>query len=111
MIIARKQLCYRLREADDCGVTEHPLTQMRELGYKIIASVPQSIYDSWWFTVEEFIEPLPPYLTKMSYDFEYWHGNNVKAAPDIKNTIDIKNLRIQLEHDLCKRFHNNSIFS
>ncbi len=71
-----KQLCYNLHEAFDCGVSGHPQIKMKELGYKVIASVPQSIYESWWFTVEDFIEPLPPYLTKMKYDFDYWHEEN-----------------------------------
>lgn len=55
----------------------HPIKQMEALGYKIIASVPQSIADQWWFTVEEIIEPLPPYLERMEYNFEKWHGMTI----------------------------------
>lgn len=64
-----KQLRYNLPDAP----TAHPVKQMNNLGYTIIACVPQPIADQWWFTVEEFIEPLPPYLEKMEYDFEHWH--------------------------------------
>ena len=54
----------------DCGISEHPERQMRKLGYKILDAVPQSIGDQWWFTVEEYNEPLPPYLEKMEYDID-----------------------------------------
>lgn len=71
-----KQLFYSLMTADlECGIHEHPQVQMNKLGYKVIGAVPQSICDGWWFTVEDFIEPLPPYLSKMTYNFDYWHGN------------------------------------
>lgn len=69
-----KQLRYDLRGASEAGVKGHPQKVMKELGYKVIDCVPQSVSDSWWFTVEEFIEPLPCYLTKMEYNFDYWHG-------------------------------------
>lgn len=69
-----KQLNYDMYEAFDMGVNEHPQLQMKKLGYNVIGSVPQSLYDSWWFTVEEFIEPLEPYLTKNEYNYDYWHG-------------------------------------
>lgn len=71
-----KQLDYDLIEAYECGINEHPQRQMTKLGYRVIAAVAQSLYDSWWFTVEDFIEPLPPYLTKIEYDFDYWHGDD-----------------------------------
>ena len=72
-----KQLRYDCIDAYiKCGIYEHPERQMKKLGYKVIASVPQSIADQWWFTVEEIIYPLPMYLTEMSYDFEKWHGVN-----------------------------------
>lgn len=75
-----KQLCYDLYKSYDCGVSEHPQTQMDKLGYKVIGAVAQSLYDCWWFTVEDYIEPLPPYLTKMQYDFLYWHGDGRKVV-------------------------------
>ena len=56
-----------------CGIKEHPEIQMKKLGYKVIGSVPQSIADCWWFTVENFIEPLPKYLSKINYNYDYWH--------------------------------------
>ena len=55
-----KQLNYSMYCAYDNGVNEHPQVQMDKLGYKVIGAVAQSLYDSWWFTVEEYIEPLPP---------------------------------------------------
>ena len=80
-----KQLHYDIWTADlKCGVNEHPQKQMKNLGYKVIGSVPQSIADCWWFTVEEFIEPLPPYLKKMSYNFDYWHGGCWKTCEHFK---------------------------
>ena len=79
-----KQLRYDCWEADMNGVHGHPQKVMKELGYKVIACVPQSIAEQWWFTVEEFIEPLPCYLSKMKYDFNYWHedGWKTKSQPD-----------------------------
>lgn len=62
--------------AVDCGVRDHPIQNMKAIGYNIIACVPQAIGDCWWFTVEDFIYPLPKYLSKMSYDFDYWHGDS-----------------------------------
>lgn len=65
------QLSYDLITASmECQIYDHPERNMRNLGYKIIHAVPQSIADQWWFTVEEYIEPLPPYLKKMEYDID-----------------------------------------
>ena len=69
-----KQLRYCMITAYECGINEHPQKHMKDLGYKIIGSVPQSIADCWWFTVEEFIEPLPPYLSVIEYNFDKWHS-------------------------------------
>lgn len=75
-----KQLEYDLREANECGINDHPQLQMKRLGYKVIGAVAQSLYDCWWFTVEDFIEPLPPYLTKTKYDYDYWHKDRAIVA-------------------------------
>jgi len=75
-----KQLCYSMYKAHDCGIDEHPQVQMKKLGYKVISAVAQSLTDSWWFTVEDFIEPLPPYLKKFQYDYFYWHGDGQKIV-------------------------------
>ena len=72
--MTKKQVIYKMNQANDCGITEHPQKQMRLLGYKVIAAVAQSLGDCWWFTVEDYIEPFPPYIAKMEYDFDYWHG-------------------------------------
>ena len=61
------QLWYCLHTAHDCGINEHPQKQMMNLGYKLLNSIPQSIADGWEFTVDRFIEPLPPYLRKIRY--------------------------------------------
>lgn len=61
------QLRYDIIGADYCGVKLHPCEQMLSLGYKLIDSIPQSIADCWWFTVDKFIEPLPSYLHKIKY--------------------------------------------
>ena len=61
------QLRYDLISADNCGIRLHPQEQMKHLGYKLIDSIPQSISDCWWFTVDKLIEPLPEYLQKMKY--------------------------------------------
>ena len=68
------QLKYDAKTAIECGVPFHPQQTMWAMGYKLLGSVPQSLYDCWWFTVEDFIEPLPPFLTKMEYNFDYWHN-------------------------------------
>ena len=36
-----------------CKINEHPIDQMKKMGYKIIAGVPQSLGPCWWFTVEQ----------------------------------------------------------
>ena len=61
------QLRYDVIGAYYCGVKLHPQEQMESLGYKLIDSIPQSIADCWWFTVDRFIEPLPEYLHKIKY--------------------------------------------
>ena len=43
----------------------HPVSKMKELGYKILDAIPQTVGDQWWFEVEEVIYPLPKYLTVM----------------------------------------------
>lgn len=75
-----KQLTYDLIKADKCGIHEHSQRQMSKLGYKVIGAVAQSLCDSWWFTVEDFIEPLPPYLKKIEYDYDYWHKDRAIVA-------------------------------
>lgn len=63
------QLSYDLITAGmECDIHEHPQEQMKKLGYTIIDAIPQSIADCWWFTVDKFIEPLPPYLRKIKYN-------------------------------------------
>lgn len=75
-MIEYKQLRYDLLTASfECKEYRHPQRVMQELGYKIIGAVPQSIADQWWFTVEDYIEPLPPYLSKMTYNFDWWHNH------------------------------------
>ena len=78
--IIYNQLVYDMWTAYDCGIKEHPQTVMKNLGYEVIGSVPQSIADCWWFTVKEFIEPLPKYLTKIEYNYDYWHGGCYKTC-------------------------------
>jgi len=68
------QVKYDMITAFNEGVREHPQKQMEKLGYKVIASIAQSLYDCWGFTVEDYIEPMPKYLKKFEYDFDYWHG-------------------------------------
>lgn len=75
-----KQISYDLRTAFECGINEHPQRQMAKLGYKVMGAVSQSMYDCWWFTVEDFIEPLPPYLKKIKYDYDYWHKDRAIVA-------------------------------
>lgn len=74
------QLRYDLRTAFECGVHAHPQIQMQSLGYKLLGSVPQSIADCWWFTVDKIRYPLPDYLTEMEYDYEHWHGDKNETS-------------------------------
>lgn len=68
-----KQLCYDMWSAMvSHNVTEHPQIQMKNLGFQVIHSVPQSIADCWWFTVEDFDFSMPPYLREMEYNLNYW---------------------------------------
>ena len=68
------QLSYCYRTAGEMGVRGHANQQMIKLGYNVIAGVPQSMGDCYWYTVEKLIEPLPEYLRVIEYDFEHWHG-------------------------------------
>lgn len=79
------QLKYCLRTAYNEGINEHPQIVMKNLGYKLIGSVPQTMGDCWWFTVEKIIKPLPPYLRKTNYDFDYWH-NSAENKEEIKHS-------------------------
>lgn len=76
-----KQLFYSIETAHYEGIDEHPLDVMKKLGYKIIHSEPNTFLGSWNFTVENFIEPLPKYLSKTVYDFELSNSNET----DFKN--------------------------
>lgn len=68
------QLHYDVIDAFNEGITDLPIKQMLKLGYHLIGSVPQSLGDCWWFTVEEKIEPSPSYLREIHYNFDYWHN-------------------------------------
>ena len=81
-----KQLRYCLTTASlDCGIDTHPQLQMKKLGYNVIDCLPKTSSDCWWFTVEDFIEPLPPYLSKMNYNYDYWHGACYRDCEYFKN--------------------------
>lgn len=78
--IKRKQVRFDMYSAYNMGVSGHPQQVMKDLGYTVLAGVAQSICDQWWFTVDKIIEPLPPYLSEMEYDYDYWHGNGRKIV-------------------------------
>ena len=73
-MIKYKQVRYDLIGAHFSHVNKNPYVDMRELGFKIIASVPQTIGDQIWFTVENYIDKMPSYISKMEYNYDYWHG-------------------------------------
>lgn len=79
-----KQVSYSLQAAFECGVTVHPQIQMKNLVFNVLASVPQSIYDSWWFTVEDYIEDMPDYIHKIEYNYDYWHNGCWKECKYFK---------------------------
>lgn len=90
-----RQIKYDLIDAYHCGIKQHPQDQMEDLGYEVVAAVPQSIGDCWWFTVKDFIEPLPGYLRKIYYDYNHWHkdgfgvyGRKLKDTRTTKDTLD-----------------------
>lgn len=62
---------YDLIGASLLGVEEHPQTQMRKLGYKIIKSEPFTISDCWVFRVSNEIKDIPTYLTLVRSDFKF----------------------------------------
>lgn len=67
------QLKYCMITANKSGETRHPQIVMRNLGYELIQSVPQTMGDCWWFTVDKLIKPLPVFLEEIQYDFDYWN--------------------------------------
>lgn len=66
-----KNYRYSLITADMDGIKDHPQTQMKKLGAKVIKSEPVSIADCWWFRTENEINPLPKYLYEMKDDFKF----------------------------------------
>ena len=67
-----KHYRYDIIGADlDAGIKEHPQSQMKNLGFKLIKSEPVPIADCWWFRVENEIENIPSYLTLMPDDFKF----------------------------------------
>jgi len=71
-----KNYRYCLITADlDCGVKEHPQTQMKNLGFHVIKSEPVPIADCWWFRVDNEIYNIPPYLTDI--------GDNMKFSDEL----------------------------
>lgn len=80
----RCQLWYCILTADmECGIRKHPIEQMEQLGYKILDAVPQSIGDGWEFTVDKFIEPLPPYLRKTRYEIDETHKSKENTKKEV----------------------------
>lgn len=70
-----RQVRYLCMTAHYAGIKNHPEIQMKKLGFKLIAAVPQTICDEWWFTVEDSNIELPEYIIEAGYDFGYWHGS------------------------------------
>lgn len=55
----------------EARVKEHPLDNMKNLGYKVIKAEPVMIMDCWWFRVENEIDDIPSYLYPMRDDFKF----------------------------------------
>lgn len=53
----------------DYGVKDHPITNMKNMGYKILQCEPFPIGDCYFFKVEKVIKPLAPYLSIMKKDW------------------------------------------
>lgn len=59
----RNHLRFKLRNASECGVKEHPQVVMRQLGIDYQMATPQSLGDQWWFwNCTNLPNPLPDYL-------------------------------------------------
>lgn len=59
---------------EDPECDEMPQDYM-ETHYKVIHSVPQPVYDCWWFCIEDYDETkkLPSFLKPMDpYNLSYW---------------------------------------
>lgn len=85
-----KFLRYDVIGSSYAGIDEHPQTQMKNLGFKLIHSVPQSIADCWWFCVEDYdnIE-LPNYIHPMNpYNLKYWKDKCWQTCPYFKKSFD-----------------------
>ena len=84
-----KQLCYDVWSSQvTYGVKEHPQKHMKDLGFTLIHSVPQSVADCWWFTVEDFDFDLPPYLSPMTYNLDYWMNGCHRTCEYFKKSFD-----------------------
>lgn len=79
-----KQVCYSIETAENCGEKRNPYEVMKSLGFKIVASVPQTLYNTVWFTVEDYVENPPEFITKMWYNFDYWHNDCYKNCEYFK---------------------------
>ena len=68
-----KHLRYCLMDASfEAKENRHPEIVMKELGIKYQLSVPQSIYDQWWFfCCENIPKDIPSFLTSMKEDNDF----------------------------------------
>lgn len=69
-----KQVSYNVVRAHYAGEDGNPYTVMQKLGFEIIDCVPQTLYDSIWFTVKDYIKDMPNYISEMQYNYDYWHN-------------------------------------
>ncbi len=65
---------YYLQSADNAGYNGHPENVMRDLGFKLISGLPETIADLWFFEVEE-TDNIPDWLHVMKEE-------RVKTLPE-----------------------------
>ena len=102
-----KQICYDMIESfywsEEHHVKEkHPQKTMRELGLKLVISIPESLGDCWNCLVENFDFELPSYIDvrdDISWDYFYRFNPSVCVEAMKKCGVDYKAVIRQVEAD------------
>ena len=75
-----KNLRFCMRGASDTGNNLHAQLAMKDLGITYQHSVPQSMYDQWWFfNCENIPDTMPEYLSELAGSPDRFVGHGLSA--------------------------------
>lgn len=64
---------YYMQSANEEGYSGHPENMMRDMGFKLISGLPETMFDLWFFEVEE-TDNVPNWIDVV--------GDSVKELPE-----------------------------